>query len=242
MMATSQSDTAWFKKGDKLPDGTIAKKSLVWNTKTGKRQTGAVSIIKTAGGVKAGQTVKYKAGAKKRTVESPRGGSASGSRPVQKPKPASRPASTSSRPAARPTGGGGAGGNGGGGASNLGAAKNFAPGTKRKGPNGNWVVAKGGKWVPVAKPNKPTATNTVNSGYTNGQASKPVQKPASSSQTPSHYTGASLNKPGGGSPPKGKPGQVYVNGRWVAGNSSAAQAAANKPPKVTTWGNANKRK
>lgn len=74
---------------------------------------------------------------------------------------------------------------------------------------------------PAVKFGKTYTTTT----QTNPQASS---KPASASKsvTPSHLTGYSLNKPGGGSPPKGKPGQVLVNGRWVAGNSSTAKAAS----------------
>lgn len=60
-MAVSISNTKHYKKGDKLPDGTIAKRGVVWNTKTGKRVTGAVMMAGAGqGGMSA--TKSYKGG------------------------------------------------------------------------------------------------------------------------------------------------------------------------------------
>lgn len=196
-MATSQSDTKWFKKGSKLPDGTTAKKSLVWNTKTGKRQTGAVSIVKSSGSVKKGTTVKYKAGANKGTVALQKG---AGQRPGQKPAPAARPqGATTNRPEKKspPT-----------------PAKN--PPAKKTGGNSGSALSMAERKKLQAKVGKKTMGPTIAEG-------KAAAASANKSGTPSNYTGFSLNRPGGGSPPKGRTGQVLVNGRWVAGNSSTAR-------------------
>lgn len=48
-MAVSISNTKHYKKGEKLPDGTTAKRGVVWNTKTGKRVTGTVTMTSAAG-------------------------------------------------------------------------------------------------------------------------------------------------------------------------------------------------
>jgi len=61
-MPISQSNTKWFKKGSKLPDGTTAKRSLVWNTKSNKRVTGSVKMVVNTAKAKAGSKVKYNAG------------------------------------------------------------------------------------------------------------------------------------------------------------------------------------
>ncbi len=60
-MAVDISDTKHYKKGDKLPDGTIAKRGVVWNTKTGKRVTGTV-MMSAVGQGGMGATKSYKAG------------------------------------------------------------------------------------------------------------------------------------------------------------------------------------
>lgn len=60
-MAVNISNTAHYKKGEKLPDGTIAKRGVVWNTKTGKRVTGTVMMAGAGqGGMSA--TKSYKGG------------------------------------------------------------------------------------------------------------------------------------------------------------------------------------
>lgn len=60
-MAVKISNTAHFKKGEKLPDGTIAKRGVVWNTKTGKRVTG--TVVMSGSGVGAMSATKsYKGG------------------------------------------------------------------------------------------------------------------------------------------------------------------------------------
>ena len=48
-MAVNISNTKYYKKGEKLPDGTTAKRNIVWNTKTGKRVTGTVTATTAAG-------------------------------------------------------------------------------------------------------------------------------------------------------------------------------------------------
>jgi len=60
-MAVNISNTKHFKKGEKLPDGTTAKRGVVWNTKTGKRVTGKV-VMTSAGSGGMGATKTYKAG------------------------------------------------------------------------------------------------------------------------------------------------------------------------------------
>jgi hypothetical protein len=60
--AISQSDTMWVKKGDKLPDGSIAKRGVVWDTKNKKRVTGAVKLVQATKRGKAGETLSLKAG------------------------------------------------------------------------------------------------------------------------------------------------------------------------------------
>lgn len=62
-MAVNISNTKYFKKGEKLPDGTTAKRGIVWNTKTGKRVTGTVQMAPaSAGAGTAGSTKSYKGG------------------------------------------------------------------------------------------------------------------------------------------------------------------------------------
>ena len=58
-MAVNISNTKHFKKGEKLPDGSTAKRGVVINTKTGKRVTGTV-LMGTSGA--SASTKKYKAG------------------------------------------------------------------------------------------------------------------------------------------------------------------------------------
>lgn len=60
-MAVRISNTKHYKKGDKLPDGSIAKRGVVLNTKTGKPVTGKV-IMTSAGQGGMGATKSYKAG------------------------------------------------------------------------------------------------------------------------------------------------------------------------------------
>jgi hypothetical protein len=60
--AISQSDTMWVKKGDKLPDGSIAKRGVLWDTKNKKRVTGAVKLVEGTKRGKAGETLSVKAG------------------------------------------------------------------------------------------------------------------------------------------------------------------------------------
>jgi hypothetical protein len=60
--AISQSDTMWVKKGDKLPDGSIAKRGVLWDTKNKKRVTGAVKLVEATKRGKAGETLSVKAG------------------------------------------------------------------------------------------------------------------------------------------------------------------------------------
>jgi len=60
-MAVSISNTKHYKKGDKLPDGSIAKRGVVYNTKTGRPVTGKV-MMSAAGQGGMGATKSYKAG------------------------------------------------------------------------------------------------------------------------------------------------------------------------------------
>ena len=60
--AISQSDTMWVKKGDKLPDGSVAKKGIVVQRSTGKRVTGSVKLVEATKRGKVGETVSLKAG------------------------------------------------------------------------------------------------------------------------------------------------------------------------------------
>lgn len=84
-MAVRVSDTKHFKKGDKLPDGTIAKRGVVWNTKTNKRVTGKVIMTNAGQGgmgatksYKAGRAVKPKISSTKTPAAKPRGGAGGG--------------------------------------------------------------------------------------------------------------------------------------------------------------------
>ena len=60
--AISQSDTMWVKKGDKMPDGSIAKKGVVVQRSTGKAVTGAVKLVTKTTRGKAGDTLSLKGG------------------------------------------------------------------------------------------------------------------------------------------------------------------------------------
>lgn len=75
-MAVNISNTKHYKKGDKLPDGSIAKRSVVYNTKTGRPVTGKV-LMSAAGQGGMGATKSYKAGrsvsAMKRTASKKNG-------------------------------------------------------------------------------------------------------------------------------------------------------------------------
>ena len=85
--AISQSDTMWVKKGEKLPDGSIAKKGIVVQRSTGKRVTGAVKLVtKTARG-KAGDTLSVKAGRYTKATSAGRSGNSKGN--TGNPPPAS---------------------------------------------------------------------------------------------------------------------------------------------------------
>lgn len=75
-MAVNISNTKHYKKGDKLPDGSIAKRGVVYNTKTGRPVTGKV-LMSAAGQGGMGATKSYKAGrsvsAMKRTASKKNG-------------------------------------------------------------------------------------------------------------------------------------------------------------------------
>ena len=75
-MAINISNTAHYKKGEKLPDGSIAKRGVVINKTTGKRVTGKVTMT-AAGQGGMGATKSYKAGrsvsAMKRTASKKNG-------------------------------------------------------------------------------------------------------------------------------------------------------------------------
>lgn len=60
-MAVNISNTKHYKKGDKLPDGSIAKRGVVYNTKTGRPVTGKV-LMSAAGQGGMGATKSYKGG------------------------------------------------------------------------------------------------------------------------------------------------------------------------------------
>jgi hypothetical protein len=60
--AISQSDTMWVKKGDKMPNGSIAKKGVVVQRSTGKAVTGAVKLVTKTTRGKAGDTLSLKSG------------------------------------------------------------------------------------------------------------------------------------------------------------------------------------
>lgn len=208
----SQSDTRWVKKE--------GKRGYVEQISTGKRVTGKVKLSADTTKGKAGETQRYKAGVGKKASPNAAGGGTTGG----KPKSPSAGSSSTSRsnpagPPAPPP------------AKKTAAQrqnKNVKVGTIKVGAKGKQANRWNGKrWVPVAGSKTGYATS-ANGGVT----SKPTP---SKSATPSNYTGFSVNKPGGGSPPKGKTGQVYINGRWVAGNSSTAKAAAAAPKKVTSW-------
>jgi hypothetical protein len=101
--AISQSDTMWVKKGDKLPDGSIAKRGVLWDTKSKKRVTGAVKLVQATKRGKAGETLSVKAGrytksgagAGKKVAKAADDGRALSRRPGAKP--------VSVRAAAKPT-------------------------------------------------------------------------------------------------------------------------------------------
>jgi hypothetical protein len=52
----------WVKKGDKLPDGSIAKRGIVVQRSSGKRLTGSVKLVEGTKRGKAGDTLSLKAG------------------------------------------------------------------------------------------------------------------------------------------------------------------------------------
>jgi hypothetical protein len=60
-MAVSISNTKHYKKGDKLPDGSIAKRGVVYNTQTGRPVTGKV-MMSAAGQGGMGAIKSYKGG------------------------------------------------------------------------------------------------------------------------------------------------------------------------------------
>lgn len=60
-MPVNISNTKHYKKGEKLPDGSIAKRGVVYNTKTGRPVTGKV-LMSAAGQGGMGATKSYKAG------------------------------------------------------------------------------------------------------------------------------------------------------------------------------------
>ena len=122
-MAVNISNTKHFKKGEKLPDGTTAKRGVVWNTKTNRRVTGKV-LMTAAGQGAMGATKSYKAGrAVKPKVSSGRGGSTSSVRR-------------------------GDGGDGGGGKE---GPKPPNVGDLRKGPRGALNRWNGSRWVRASK-------------------------------------------------------------------------------------------
>lgn len=101
-MAVNIRDTKHFKKGEKLPDGTTAKRGVVWNTKTNKRVTGKV-VMSASGQGGMGATKSYKAG---RSVSSMKRAAAkknaAASRPRTKTGSGSSPSSGSPTPTPKP--------------------------------------------------------------------------------------------------------------------------------------------
>lgn len=95
----SQSRTMWVKKGQKLSDGTVAKKGyLAQYGKDTKKVTARVQMEKQTGGVAKGDIQMYKAGKRRTPMMKPDAPAAG------KPKaPADRPqGATTNRPAGRP--------------------------------------------------------------------------------------------------------------------------------------------
>ena len=198
-MATSQSDTKWFKKGSKLPDGTVAKKSLVWNTKTGKRQTGAVKIVTSSGGVQAGTKVTYKGGRRSDGPSAAGGGRRPSSKPTVRAKTTYHDHETS--PTKTPP--------------------TKTPPTKpsvRKVTVSRGQSASGSRYAAAAKAG-PKATPPVAKPNISKIAGAMGQ---TTSQLAAANTGSrSLPKTGGLSDQGGK--QEYVNGKWVAAGTAKPQ-------------------
>jgi hypothetical protein len=197
-MAVNISDTKHFKKGEKLPDGSTAKRGVVINTKTGKRVTG--TVLMGASGASA-STKKYKAG---RSVSAMK----AKAEKVRKPSPL-------------PSGGGAGGGDTSAAkkalAKRLQQNKGVKGGTIRAGAAGKGVRkynAKTGRWDRVAQQGTGAAAN-----QNQGQSGV-------SSRTPSNYSNLPSRpkpKPTGGGKKSMSAGEVWEKTPW----GMAAKAIGN---------------
>lgn len=167
-MAVNISDTKHFKKGEKLPDGTTAKRGVVWNTKTNKRVTGKV-VMSASGQGGMGATKSYKAG---RSVSSMKRAAAkknaAASRPRTKTGSGSSPSSGSPTPTPKPK-------------REMSAAAKRAKQTR----TGRRVADTAGR-----------AGMTMAREKSGMSSSGPRQSSQASNKTPSNLTGFSGNKPG----------------------------------------------
>jgi hypothetical protein len=252
-MAVSQSDTKWFKKGSKLPDGTIAKKSLVWNTKTGKRVQGKVNISTTSGSVKKGTTVKYKAGTNKGVVKKKPSFAGGGVMP-------GKPKAATTRP--KPSGSGSGSGGGGGRSGSGGGTGGGKTGQKKTGQKRTAVVTRGD-----GSKTKITTTKYNKSGDRGALAPRPgeyqagrgqvaasarraaaAKKAAASGQVPAAKRSYANGARSGGSASRGKAlglnpatGGSRSNPSPYVNSSSQNQRNAGKPPMSKAGGSKNKR-
>jgi hypothetical protein len=151
----SQSNTEWVAKGTTVNGKKVDKGYLAQKGKPSKKVTATVKVVESSGSVTAGTTAKYKAG--RRSEAAAKGAGSMGGKPAAKPARVAAGSATGStaKPAAKPK------------TPKVGEVRRGAAGRQ----DNRW---NGSKWVPVAKSSKPTRTNTVSSGYTNGQASKPT--------------------------------------------------------------------
>lgn len=100
----SQSRTMWVKKGQKLSDGSVAKKGyLAQYGKDTKKVTARVQMAQQTGGVAKGDIQVYKAGKRRTPMMKPEADKPKA--PAARPKaPAAKPqGATTNRPASRPT-------------------------------------------------------------------------------------------------------------------------------------------
>lgn len=168
-MAVSISNTKHYKKGEKLPDGTTAKRGVVWNTKTGKRVTGTVTMT-SAAGVAA---KKYKGGRSVTSIKraADKKAASSSSRPKSKIDKPDIPADPNA---------------------------NVKVGTVRKGAAGKQMNRWNGKrWVPVsgttASARSSETTRARNVAATSGKSGSYKPRPITS--VPAKNTGGAKAKP-----------------------------------------------
>lgn len=211
-MAVNISNTKYYKKGEKLPDGTTAKRGTAWNTKTNKPLTGKV-VMPSAGqggmsGVKSykgGRSVASidRAKARKQAAVSRRSSTSSSSSSS-----ASRPAGPSAAAKAR--------------AARLAANKGVKAGEMKMGAKGKAMRkynAKTGRWEVV-----------VTTAQSQARAPRPSGgKPGG---VPARGTGGAGRRPTGAKPSGSKPasgsrlGTGWANAAFGPGGAASGVGRA----------------